>query len=313
MKAIKKWLFDKEGLFIVITWWFIAFVIFTIILGTSVNSVSKNSHITKETSPSYVHEFIESGDNVIPYNENVASVSVGKYAEGYKLDIRQYNRRYTVKHTEEFQVVGSGSAKATISYDLEVVEQYYISYNYTTKQLSVDLVETKTEKAPEAFPASLKKTDSGSIHVLWNKEDTGVEITSGQTVTFGKDDDFVVVNGVKTPVEFYELDSETGKPVVEYDKQTSNEPAKVISFELVVEYKKTSKDYTTKKYSVDGLTEGEAAVVNDAANFYTQMIEGSIGINSSSFTLLIVSAVVDSVLLIGGVVAVIAMKRTKED
>ena len=99
MKAIKKWLFDKEGLFIVITWWFIAFVIFTIILGTSINSVSKNSHITKETSPSYVQEFIESGDNVIPYNENVASVSVGKYTEGYKLDIRQYNRRYTVKYT----------------------------------------------------------------------------------------------------------------------------------------------------------------------------------------------------------------------
>ena len=313
MKAIKKWLFDKEGLFIIITWWFIAFVIFTIMLGTSINAVSKNSKITAETSPSYVQEFIESGDNVIPYNENVASVSVGKYADGYKLDIRQYNRRYTVKHTEEFSVVGSGSAKATISYDLEVVEQYYISYNYTTKQLSVDLVEIKTEKAPEAFPASLKKTESGSIHVLWNKEDTGVEITSGQTVTFGKSDEFVVVNGVTTSVGFYEIDSETGKSAVEYDKQTSSDPAKVISFELEVEYKKTSKEYTTKKYSVDGLTEGEAAVVNDAANFYTQMIEGSIGINSSSFTLLIVSAVVDSLLLIGGIAAVIAIKRSKED
>ena len=101
MKAIKKWLLDKEGLFIVITWWFIAFVIFSIMLGTSIAAVSKNSEITKDTAANYVHEFIESGDNVIPYNENVASVSVGKYTDGYKLDIRQYNYRYTVPYSLE--------------------------------------------------------------------------------------------------------------------------------------------------------------------------------------------------------------------
>ena len=313
MKAIKKWLLDKEGLFIVITWWFIAFVIFSIMLGTSIAAVSKNSEITKDTAANYVHEFIESGDNVIPYNENVASVSVGKYTDGYKLDIRQYNYRYTVPYSLETEVGGAGRSKVTVSYDLDVVEQYYLSYNYTTKQLSVKLVETSTEKAPESFPISLKKTESNAIHVLWNKEDTGVEINANQAITVGKDNDFVVINGVVTDVNFYDIDSETGKAVIEYDKKSSAEDAKIISFELVVEYKINSKEFTTKKYSTDGLTQNESLVVNDAAVFYTQMIEASIGINSSSFTLLIVSAVADAILLIGGVVGIILLIRSKED
>lgn len=318
MKAIKKWLLDKEGLFIVITWWFIAFVIFTIILGTSINKVSKNLDVTKETSPTYVQEFIESGDNVIPYNENISSVSVGVSTNNqnvgvYKLDIRQYNHRYSVPFTQEFEVVGAGRSKATISYDLEVVEQYFVSYNYSAKQLSISLVQVSTEKASEAFPASLKKTDSGSIHVLWNKEDTGVEIKVNQPIEITKQDEFVVINGQVTTVEFYTLDGETGKPVVEYDKKTPTDPAKVIPFELIVEYKINSKEYTTKQYSTEGLTANETVVVNDAAVFYTQMIEGSIGINSSSFTLLIVSAVVDSLLLISGIVGIVLLKRSKED
>ena len=313
MKAIKKWLFDKEGLFIIITWWFIAFVIFTIMLVSSINSVSKNLEITAETSSNYVHEFIESGDNVIPYNENVASVSVGKNSEGYKLDIRQYNRRYTVNHTAEIQVIGSGSVKGVVSYDIEVIEQYYISYNYSTKQLSINLLQISKEVAPESFPATLKKTESNAIHVLWDKEDTGIEVDKSKTITFGKSDEYLVVNGEKTSVLFYGINSETGKEDIVYEKTTPESAAKVIPFELVVEYKINTKEFTTKKYSTDGLNEAEIAVVNDAANFYTQMIEGSIGINASSFTMLIVSAVADAVLVISGIVGIVVLKRSKED
>ena len=313
MKSIKKWLFDKEGLFIIITWWFIAFVIFSIILGTSAKSVVKNSDITTETAPSYVEAFIESGDNVIPYNENVASVSVGKYEDGYKLDVRQYNYRYTKNHTFEMEAAGAGRSKTTISYDLEVVESYYISYNYTKKNLSIALSEVSTEVAPETYPISLKKTDSGSIHVLWNSEDTGVEITNGQPINVGKDDDNVVINGVKTSVGFYELDPETGKPAIQYDKKSSSAAAKTVSFELVVEYTTKSKEYTKQYYSVKGLSQNEMLVVSDVADFYTEMIESSIGINSSSFTLLIVSTIVDSLLLIGGVTGIILIKRSKDE
>ena len=313
MKAIKKWLFDKEGLFIIITWWIIAFVIFTIMLGTSANSVSKNLKITRETSSSYVEAFIESGDNVIPYNEKVASVSVGKSDQGYKLDIRQYNEKSVVKHEAETTAAGAGSSKVKVAYDLEKTEVYYISYNYTKKTLSIQLVETITEVAPETYPISLKKTDSGSIHVLWNSEDTGEEITAGSDITIGKEDDHVVVNGVKTNVGFYEKDPETGKDAITYDKKSSNAAAKVVAFELIVEYKTNTKEYTKQEFSVKGLSNNEMLIVGDAANFFTQMIEASIGISSSSYTLTIVSAVVDVVLLISGVVGIILIKRSKED
>ena len=58
MKAIKKWLMDKEGVFIVITWWVILFIVFSIILGTSIGNVVKNSEITAETSTTYIQDFI---------------------------------------------------------------------------------------------------------------------------------------------------------------------------------------------------------------------------------------------------------------
>ena len=314
MKAIKKWLYDKEGLFIIITWWFIALVIFSIILGTSINNVSKNSQITKDTAPSYVEAFIESGDNVIPYNENVKSVSVGKYKDGHKLDIREYHYVSSIEHTAEFTVAGAGTSIATIKYDLEVIQKYYLSYNYSAKKLTIQLFETSTEKAPENFPASLKKTESGSIHVLWNKEDTGVEIKVGEKITFGKQEEFVVVNGTVTDVQFYEVDAETNKAKVEYSKDTSSANViKEVSYELIVEYKNNAKTYTTPKYSTDDLNETEVKVLSDATLFYTEMIEGSIGINSSSFTLLIVSAVVDSLLVIGAVVGIILIKRSKDE
>lgn len=317
MKSLKKWILDKEGLFIIITWWFIAFVIFTIMLGTSIKSVSKNLDITKETSTSYIQAFIESGDNVIPYNENISSVSVGVNSVDdknvYKLDIRQYNYRYTIPFSKEMKVSGDVNSKATISYDLEVVEQYYISYNYTNKELSVNLIEISTEKAFTELPVSLKKTDSGSIHILWNNKDTGVEFNENQAFEIGKKGDFVVINGVETEIEFYNVDAVTGAPSIEYDKKTSNESPKVISFELVVEYNINSKQYTTKKYSTDGLNETETLIVNDSAEFFTEMIEDSVGINKAAFTLLIVSVVVEAVLLIGGVAGIIALKGTKDE
>ena len=73
MKAIKKWLMDKEGIFIVITWWIILFIIFTILLGVNINTVVKNSKITAENSSEYIHEFIKSGDVVYPYSEYIES------------------------------------------------------------------------------------------------------------------------------------------------------------------------------------------------------------------------------------------------
>ena len=109
MKAIKKWLFDKEGLFIIITWWSIALVIFSIILGTSIKGVVSNSKITADTIDGYVHEFIEQGDNITPYNENVVSTAVGIQNGEYFLNVREYAHRYTKPCSEKFEISGTGT------------------------------------------------------------------------------------------------------------------------------------------------------------------------------------------------------------
>ena len=318
MKAIKKWLFDKEGLFIIITWWSIALVIFSIILGTSIKGVVSNSKITADTIDGYVHEFIEQGDNITPYNENVVSTAVGIQNGEYFLNVREYAHRYTKPCSEKFEIsgTGTGTSAVTVEYGLECVDSYYIMYNYTSKTLTIELLKQKEEIVQDAYPIKINQTDSKAIHVLWNNQDTGVEINKGEAIKVGKEGKFVVINGKKTNVNFYEIDSETNKEIIEYSEEKPTESTlKQIDFELVVEYKNNADSYTTKKYDLSKSTfnDTEKLIVDNCAEYFTQIIEGSIGIKTSAFTLLIVSAVVDSLLIIGGIVGIILIKRSKDE
>ena len=99
------------------------------------------------------------------------------------------------------------------------------------------------------------------------------------------------------------------KGIEEKDK----EAAKTIDFSLVVEYEIGVNKFTTANYKTEGLNDTEKAVVEVAVNYFTELLEGSIGISKSAFTLLIVSSVVDVLLLGFGVFGIVALKKSKEE
>ena len=308
MKAIKKWLMDKEGVFIVITWWVILFIIFTIMLGTSINNVNKNLQITSVTSKEFIQEAITTGVT-LPYNENVSSAS-GKYDEEnnqYLLQINEYNLYSTSEYEGTVSLDGDAKAVADIKLDVEVIEVYSVIYNYSLKTVEIKLVKTKTEPT-SGFKATIKATPSGELHILWNGEDTGVIYTEGSKIEFAREEDNLVINGNVTEVSFYK-DNKAPK----YKEKDSEEQAKTIDFELVVEYSINSKSYTKANVSYQDLNDKEKEVVEEAVVFFTQMVEDSVGISKSAFTLLIVSSVVEVLLLGFGVFGIIALKKSKEE
>ena len=137
MKAIKKWLMDKEGVFIVITWWIILFVVFGILLGVNVGNVVNNTKITEETSTAHIQEFINTGDLVLPYDENVPSASAryDQENEHYYLQL-VYNNVVEKEYNGNLNITGDANVAAKVNLTLEVIEQYEVLYNYTQKQIS---------------------------------------------------------------------------------------------------------------------------------------------------------------------------------
>ena len=132
---------------------------------------------------------------------------------------------------------------ADIKLDVEVIEVYSVIYNYSLKTVEIKLVKTKTEPT-SGFKATIKATPSGELHILWNGEDTGVIYTEGSKIEFAREEDNLLINGNVTEVSFYK-DNKAPK----YKEKESEEPAKTIDFELVVEYSINSKSYTTNKFA----------------------------------------------------------------
>ena len=307
MKAIKKWLMDKEGVFIVITWWVILFIVFSIILGTSIGNVVKNSEITAETSTTYIQDFITKGDVTFPYNENIKKASAAPTENEYLIKIDEYHNVLTKEYTGKTIIGGDTSVNADVKLDLEVIEVYSVVYNYTNKKATIDLVSVKTENSSK-FDASIKTTPSGELHILWNGVDTGVVYTNGQNIEISRSGDKLVINGEKLDVDFYNTSVQA-----EFIEEKDKEEAKTIDFSLVVEYEIGVNNFTTANYKTDGLNDTEKAVVEVAVNYFTELLEGSIGISKSAFTLLIVSSVVDVLLLGFGVFGIVALKKSKEE
>ena len=306
MKAIKKWLMDKEGIFIVITWWIILFVVFTILLGVNINTVSKNSKITAETSQTYIHEFIHTGDVVYPYSEYIKSgCRYDEEKNHYIFQINEYNSYSTKEHKSTIKLTGDATATASVELDLEVIDVFAITYNQTLKTATIDLVTVKTE-VTGGYDATIKATPSGELHILWNNEDTGVVYNSGDEIVISRSDENLVINGneINTPFSTAE---------VKYTEVDNEEEAKTIPFDLIVEYKIGTKSFITQDYNTDGLTDLEKDIIADSANYFTELIEESVGISKSAFTLVIVSSIVDVVLLAFGVFGIVALKRSKED
>ena len=310
MKTIKKWLMDKEGVFVVITWWIILFAVFSILLGVNINSVVKNLEITKETSQVHIHDFIKSGDLVLHYNEKISSASAryDQENEKYFLQINKYSL-YSSKTSEStVNFTGDATASATLKIDLEVIDEYSIYYNHTSNTAEISHLLTKTESVSD-LKTTIKATPSGELHLLWNNEDTGVVYTSGMKIELNRKDDFLVINGETTNVYFYE-DGDVSN--IKY-KETNGEYKKTIDYQLIVEYKLGSKSYTTVNVDDSSLTDVEKGIINDSVSYFTELIEDSIGISKNAFTLVIVSSIVDVVLLAFGIVGIILLRRSKEE
>ena len=308
MKAIKKWLMDKEGVFIVITWWIILFVVFSILLGVNINNVVKNTKITEETSTKYIQEFISSGDLVLPYNENIASASAryDQENEHYYLQLK-YNNVLEKDYESEVDLTGDATAKGKVSLKVEVIEVYDVSYNYTKNEIFLDLVEIKTE-AVKDLAITIKATPSGELHILWNGEDTGVVYEAGSEVAISRNDENLVLNGVETDVLFYSENT-----VVSFTEAKDEEAGKTNSASLVVAYKLGSNSFTKVTTNDERLNETEKAIFNESVSYFTSLLEESIGISTSAFTLTIISAVVDALLIAFAVVGIVYLRKSKED
>ena len=94
-----------------------------------------------------------------------------------------------------------------------------------------------------------------------------------------REDDNLVINGEKTDVSFYQLVD--GDFTVPYADEADSEAAKEI--------------------------------IEDSVEFFTQMVEDSIGIKKDAFRNLIVSSVVEVVLLGFGVFGLISLTKSKDE
>ena len=281
-------------------------------LGTSINNISNNNKITSETSPTYIQNFIKSGDIVVPYNDHIVSTSAryDQEREHYYLQINKYNSHSVKEYNGNVSFTGDKTVSATIKLQLDVISEYSIAYNYSQKKVSIDLVNIKTEKV-EKYNAEIKATPSGELHIIWNGEDTGVVYEDNMSFELTREDDNLVINGEKTDVSFYQLVD--GDFTVPYADEADSEAAKEINLELVVSYDMTAKSYTTKNYSTDSLNDVEKEIIEDSVEFFTQMVEDSIGIKKDAFRNLIVSSVVEVLLLGFGVFGLISLTKSKDE
>lgn len=307
MKAIKKWLMDKEGIFILITWWIILFVVFTILLVVNIKNVSYNLKITSETSPTYIQEFINNQEVEMPYNENVLASSVRPDQDTgyYYLQITKYYYRTTKPYEGTIKVEGDVVSNASLKLDLEVIEEYAVFYNYSTKKAEIRHVNTQTESIAK-LNVSIKATSSGSLHIIWNNDDTGIEYLEGDKLELSRLDDVLVINGQNTGISFY-------KSAISYDKVTHSDNSKTMDYHLEVSYVLGAKTFTTSNVDTSNLNDVEKEVIDASVLYFTELIENSIGVNKSAFALLIVSSVVETLLIGACVFGIVALKRSKED
>ena len=312
MKAIKKWLMDKEGVFIVITWWIILFIVFTIMLGVNIKNISYNLKVTAETAPTYVEEFITSGDVEMPYNQNVISSSArpDSSAGKYYLQINKYYNYSEKSYEGTLSVDGDAKTIASVKINLEVIDEYAIFYNYSDRSAEIKHINTRTEPV-DKLSASINSTPSGELHILWNGEDTGVVYSEGMSVEFSKSNDKIAVNGKETGVYFY-LNNTKAK-IDDYLKEDHENKSKTIDFHLEVSYELGAQTFTTPHVDTQGLDDAEKEVIENSISYFTELIEGSIGVSKSAFTLLIVSSIADLLLISFGVFGIIALKKSKDE
>ena len=109
------------------------------------------------------------------------------------------------------------------------------------------------------------------------------------------------------------LSGEIMQRLCHYLKEDHENKSKTIDFHLEVSYELGAQTFTTPHVDTQGLDDAEKEVIENSISYFTELIEGSIGVSKSAFTLLIVSSIADLLLISFGVFGIIALKKSKDE
>ena len=306
MKALKKWLFDKEGLFIVITWWLILLIVFTIMLGTGIKGILVNNSITADSSSQYVHEAIKNGD-IFGYNVGKLDKVSSIYDE--ENDIYYVNGEYSIKSTVDFTeeidvYIGEDKIKATLDLDLSSSQKFEIKYNYTNSILVFSYTGTVIEAVnPSAVRFEIKSLNETVSHWLVDSVDTGITYVEGENVITRNSDGCIVINGKETDIVY--KSSVNSKDILPTTNNTDySTDSSQLNFKL--EFDSTYEGFSKSIIEMPvEFSDIQKNIVNLAAEAFSSIIVESIGINAGATTTMVIGIVGDVILVLAAVAFVV--------